>query len=345
MSKRKLNKQQQSRIAHQHSQRIESINTKNLQQGLVITHFGKELEILNLNNSETDKTTRCHIRANLQPIVCGDRVLWQKPEQHTETGIVEVLIDRNSVIERPRPYHDPKPIAANIDQIVLVFAMNPPPIVNLLDRYLVAAENAGIKITIVLNKSDLLITENTDTKIKEEINNLVALYQDLGYPVFKISCKENKASESTTLQEIFSNKTSIIVGQSGVGKSSIINQLCVHTNAETGDVSDANAKGKHTTTTAKMYFIDNAIIEKGAIIDSPGIRDFALWHLSQEDIIDGLIEFRQFANNCKYRNCEHGVSEGCAIQAAINNGDIHPYRIASYQHILNSIQDYMNSKN
>ncbi|MBT8149220.1 MAG: ribosome small subunit-dependent GTPase A, partial [Gammaproteobacteria bacterium] len=262
------------------------------------------------------------------------------------TGIVEALQPRRSVIYRPRPHGGPKPVAANIDLIVLVLAAKPEPIINLIDRYLVAAENAGIAAALLVNKTDLL-SEATHAASLAEIDQLARLYQKLGYPVYQYQSHPSAtggsgfcakiAAAAFDPESLLADKTSILVGQSGVGKSSIINRLCSGAAAATGDVSSANKKGRHTTTNAQMYFLaQNQQTSQGAIIDSPGIREFALWHLSEQDIIDGMPEFRQFASQCRFRDCQHGKSAGCALQQAFDQGLVPASRIASYRHILES---------
>ena len=160
-------------------------------------------------------------------------------------------------------------------------------------------------------------------------------------------------SNSTVLTQALQGQTAVLVGQSGVGKSSIINSLSGQNIAKTGNISDANIKGKHTTTTSQLYPTQTEVsnetrkqpsdnhasvdLAASAIIDSPGIREFGLWHLTHNDIINGLPEFRQHANQCQFRDCEHGVSKGCALQRAIDDSIIHPSRVASYRHILNTM--------
>ena len=171
------------------------------------------------------------------------------------------------------------------------------------------------------------------------------MYRELGYPLFRFSAFRSEYNDDlNNLRNFLSGKTAIFVGQSGVGKSSMINCLTTSSEAIVDDVSSANEKGKHTTTTSQMYFSNHPSADAqcadavdGAIIDSPGIREFGLWHLTNDNIIDGFREFGQFVAQCKYRNCEHGVSDGCELQSAFDEGKVHPSRVASYLHILNSL--------
>ena len=367
MSKRRLNKQQLERIASNHATVSQSADDIDLLHGLVITHYGKEVEVLRLNADKTiasQTTTRCHFRAKLPTIVCGDIILWRAPPSNSATGVIEALLERESLLKRPRPYQDPKPVAANIDTIFITLSPQPAPIISLIDRFLIAAENANINACILLNKQDLM---GQNQAITDEINEVLTLYTELGYPVYRYSAVDNglnddidgtlsesekdnitqlrtakisevESQETQRFIDALSNKTSILVGQSGVGKSSIINTLNGNHRAKIGDISASNDKGKHTTTTSQMYQLAgaDARIATG-IIDSPGIREFGLWHLSPADIINGLPEFLTHTDNCKFRDCVHGQSKGCALQVAFDQGDIHPSRISSYHHILASL--------
>jgi len=336
MSKRKLNKQQQKRI-DDNMRSLADNDAQQLLTGLVITHYGKEVDVIaidDVGNRIRGSEQRCHFRANLPTLVCGDKIRWRNANETSETGIVESLLLRETLIERPRPYQDPKPVAANIDLIVLVIAPAPEPIASLIDRYIIAAENAHIPLAIVLNKTDLVETLN-NRALSDELEMLCSLYRSLGYPVYKFRTLDGEDAEAdrSPLIELLREKTSILVGQSGVGKSSIINSLLGNSEAAVSQISSSNEKGRHTTTTSQMYFIDEG---NTAIIDSPGVREFGLWHLDTSAIIYGLREFRDYAASCKFRDCEHGVSKGCALQEAFDTGKISASRIASYHHILNS---------
>ena len=356
-SKRHLSNRQQARVNRRAYADDDTIDPS-WKKGVVVAHHGKRVEIKpgslfdQASGSPEKQLLSGHIRANLPTLVCGDRVLYQAADLQADDGadcVVEKIIERQSVLNRPRPYSDPKPVAANIDLIVLVIAPHPEPISNLIDRYLIAAEHTGIDIAIVINKTDLIAAKESDAT-KQELETLANLYQSLGYNVFSLSSKSldiNVSGFSNTgnydqFYEMLAGKTSILVGQSGVGKSSLVNAVADKSIALTGNISEVTVKGKHTTTHSSLFQLrinwQNIEGEKCAahcaIIDSPGIREFGLWHLEDEDIIDGLREFKPLANLCKFRDCDHKRSAGCALQAAFENGDIHPSRISSYQHIL-----------
>jgi len=344
MNKRRLSEQQQERI----DQRQRGASNYNTSTGVVIAHYGTEVDVATINDSlevDLENRHRCHFRANLPTLVCGDRIKFQPPENRG-LGVVESILPRESVIERPRPYQDPKPVATNIDTVVLVIAPEPEPIGSLIDRYLVAAENARLDVIMLLNKYDLYCTLEKDHGIRVEIESLVKLYRSLGYK-FYFGCSSQSEMDSTELPEnnpklnqLFNNRNCILVGQSGVGKSSIINAVVPASEAAVGETSAANIKGRHTTTTAQLYFLPGKTrsLHSGIIIDSPGIREFGLWHLDKQAIVDGMPEFRELATRCKFRDCDHEQSAGCAILKGIDDGTIHSRRVSSYRQILESLQ-------
>ena len=342
VAKRRLSKQQRQRIADQPK------DLTDLNAGLVTGHYGGEVEVVALAaiDSEPDLSNseriRCHFRANLPTLVVGDRVYWHL-QSHDEAGrntvaddpencpgVIEHLAERNTLLLRPRPYQDPKPVAANIDAIYIVVAVEPPPFTTLIDRYLIAAENAGLPVALIINKIDQL--PQASASVGEELALIEALYPALGYPILHFSCE---GDNDGALAKRLAGSTSILVGQSGVGKSSIINALSSTDVAATGDISSANTRGKHTTTTSRLY----ALQGRGHIIDSPGIREFGLWHLSPDAIVEGLPEFRALASECRFRDCNHSDSAGCAIIAAIEDGRIHASRASSYRQVLDSLED------
>ena len=358
MSKRRLSKHQRARVNKRAHAGAETINP-DWETGVVVAHHGKRVEIQTgeLFNSALPLNKReiltSHIRANLPTLVCGDRVYFQRFNDKSDNGadcVIEKLQVRESVLNRPRPYSDPKPFAANVDLILLVIAPQPEPITNLIDRYLIAAENTGIEVFIIINKTDLL-DEETQAELREELQTLATLYESLDYSVFALSALDdhnnknsanpiNCQSDQKDLYSALAGKTGILVGQSGVGKSTIINAMAESPIALTGDISDSTVKGRHTTTHSSLFLLKLDEVNRCAVIDSPGVREFGLWHLSDEDIFNGLREFRPLANLCKFRDCDHKNSEGCAIQAAFKSGEISPSRIASYQHILASKEEH-----
>jgi len=231
------------------------------------------------------------------------------------------------VLSRPDAQGRLKPVAANVDQLLIVFAVEPSPHANLIDRYLIAAEATGIAPVLVLNKVDLLPDDGG------ELGQLLERYQALGYPVVRTTTAQPDGLAALYRQ--LAERTSVFVGQSGVGKSSLIDQLLPEETLRIGALSEDSRKGTHTTTTARLYAMPDA--RDGVLIDSPGIREFGLTHLDAQTVTDGFIEFRPFLGHCRFRDCRHQAEPGCALLAAVEAGKIHPQRFASYRRILASL--------
>jgi ribosome biogenesis GTPase len=335
MSKRKLSRQQRWRVEKIQAEREKRAAKHGAQEaeqlaageygaeqaGRVIAHFGRSLEVRSANGA----AVRCHLRANLQGLVTGDTVIWREGQEGS--GVVVARTERDSVLSRPDAQGRLKPVAANVDQLLIVFAVEPSPHANLIDRYLIAAEATGIAPVLVLNKVDLLPDDGG------ELGQLLERYQALGYPVVRTTTAQPDGLAALYRQ--LAERTSVFVGQSGVGKSSLIDQLLPEETLRIGALSEDSRKGTHTTTTARLYTMPDA--RDGVLIDSPGIREFGLTHLDAQTVTDGFIEFRPFLSHCRFRDCRHQAEPGCALLAAVEAGKIHPQRFASYRRILASL--------
>ena len=209
------------------------------------------------------------------------------------------------MLGRPNYRGEYRPVAANITQLLIVVAPKPEISWLLLDSYLVMAELLKLKARIILNKADL-----PHEAIKSE---LMSDYATLGYPVLFTSKKNEQSYKELT--HILNNQISVFVGQSGVGKSSLISHVLPDEAIQISNISIASELGRHTTSNSKLYHLS----EGGALIDSPGVRSFGLWEASKQDIIYGFLEFRALAALCKFSNCNHVKTPGCAIEDAIIN--------------------------
>ncbi len=339
MAKRQLNRRQNWRIQKIQDERAKRAAKRGVKaqeeiadgdlgeerNGLIIAHFGTQVEVEAIDCDDAGLRQKCHLRANLGSLVTGDKVIWR---QGRELGVIVAVLDRKSELSRPDAYGNMKVVAANIDQVVIVIAPYPEPHANLVDRYLVATETLNITPIILVNKIDRIDDSN-----RAFINALISQYRSLNYTVLEVSSQQTESL--VQLQEHLTDKISVFVGQSGVGKSSLINALLPDANTRVGALSEATQKGTHTTTTAKLFHFPAG----GDLIDSPGIREFALAHIEADQVLSGFIEIRPLLGYCKFRDCKHQHEPGCAIKNALAEGKISPLRYASCQHILQSLQD------
>jgi ribosome biogenesis GTPase / thiamine phosphate phosphatase len=293
------------------------------QRGLVISHYGQQLDIEALEGEQIGHIFRCHQRSNLEPLVTGDEVIWQPGDP---LGVVVAGLPRRSVLKRPNLFNELKPVAANIDYVVIVIAPTPEPHANLIDRYLVASELMGSKPLLLLNKVDLLTADNSPP-----LQDLVALYTGLGYATLEVSGRQHTGIDA--LQCLLVGSNSVFVGQSGVGKSALVNALLPGINTLEGELSHGEVKGRHTTTSARLFHFPQG----GNLIDSPGIREFGLWHVEPSQLLESFVEFRPYLNGCRFRDCKHEKEPGCKLLIAVENGVISPQRLSSYQMILNTL--------
>ena len=293
-------------------------------QALVVAAYGKRYEVeladdLNINT----RRISCVTRGKKTDLACGDLVnikLTDKAE-----GVVESSLPRQSLLYRSNAFKS-KILASNVTQIIIVLATQPSFYEALLNRCLIAAEAAKIKPLIVLNKCDL--GDATDAK------NKLKLYQDLGYEVVHLSAKQ----DISALKPHLSKHQSVLVGQSGMGKSTIINALLPKQNVRTQIMSEALDSGKHTTTATHLYHLDDPIFgENTSLIDSPGLQEFGLNHLSQQDLELAFIEFKPYLGHCRFNNCSHSHEPDCAIIQAITQHKISTVRHAIYQVISSEL--------
>ena len=316
MTKPRLTDQQTRRIKAQRTQQG-SADDLNGETGTVVARYGKQA----LVEAPGGDRVLCHLRSHLESPVAGDRVVWARSE---EAGVITALTERQNVLHRPDIKGQLRPVAANIQLLLVVFAPEPAPQANLLDRYLVAAEHIGVEAALVLNKADLL----NDAFWPEQLEH----YAALGY---RTLITHHGMPDASDLAGLIGTNTVVLVGQSGVGKSSLIQRMLPDESIRVGALSALADKGRHTTTTAELFHLPNG----GRLIDSPGVREFGLTHIAAADIALGFREFSAFLGRCRFRDCHHEQEPDCALRAAVAEGHISEARFESYRQICQSAGD------
>lgn len=289
---------------------------KNLHDGLIIGTFGRRY-LVEISPSET---LDCVPRGKRAALACGDRV--EVARTGPGEGVVESVAPRSTLLYRSDQYRQ-KLIAANVSQVVLVLAAVPSFYEELLNRCLVAADQQNLPVVIVMNKSDLA-AESAQTLER------LRLHAGLGYPVIPLSAKR----DISPLRAALRGHCSVMVGQSGMGKSTIVNALVPGAGAATSEISSAMDSGRHTTTHARLYRLD----ADSSLIDSPGMQEFGLHHLSEQEIASGFREFRTLIGHCRFHNCRHLVEPGCAIIEAAAAGRIDPQRLDAFRKLVREIE-------
>lgn len=261
------------------------------------------------------------------PIAVGDYVIFEYQQQAEEKVTITDIVPRDNYIIRKSTHktaHD-HIIAANIDQAVLIVTVDfPRTSIGFIDRFLVSAESYRIPVTIVINKVDLL----SKNKHQEKLEELIEIYEPIGYHCITTSTVTREGIEE--FEKLFEGKKTLIAGHSGVGKSTLINAIAPHLDLKTGIISAFANKGKHTTTFAEMFEMSKDTF----IIDTPGIKELGISEVENSELSHFFPEMRALLNKCKYHNCTHVHEPNCAVQEAINKGEIHISRFESYLGIL-----------
>ena len=279
--------------------------------GQIIAAYGRHY----LVETGDGRQFACFPRGKKSTVACGDRVAFVQTAD--EQGVIEAVDPRSTLFSRSAA-HRQKLIAANVSQLAIVVAAEPSFSEELINRCLVAAEYQDMRTLILLNKCDL--KEAAATALDR-----LAPYEQAGYGVIQLSALEG----AEALRPMLARQSTVLVGQSGMGKSTIINALFPDAHVATREISHFLASGRHTTTQARLYRLD----ADSTLIDCPGLQEFGLHHLASQDIETGFVEFRRFLGHCRFQNCRHLSEPGCALSQAAADGAIHPRRLEMFRRI------------
>jgi ribosome biogenesis GTPase len=282
----------------------------------VIATFSRRMRLRLADRSETDARIK---GKRLRP-VCGDHV-EAEPISNEDDWLITGIVERRNALTRPNLRGQVEVLAANIDCLIVVAAPSPKPDWFIVDRYIAAAENMGVPATVVFNKTDLLDEAPDPTQPLDEFINA-------GYAV--IRCSAGSGEGIDEVGRVIAAQIAIVVGQSGVGKSSIINELMGGEQQRTAEVSAKTGEGKHTTVNSMMLDLPGG----GHVIDSPGVRDYAPALNSDAEVIRGFREIETAGHDCRFANCRHLQEPGCAVKASVEDGKISERRYESYRRLL-----------
>lgn len=282
-------------------------------------------------NARTKGVMKLDEITSTNPVAVGDWVDFEIESEASGTALINEILPRHNYINRqsPRHKHQHHIVAANLDQSVLVATLREPRTSQgFIDRFLVASEMYHVKPVVVFNKSDLY--RSKEQQLYEQLRDM---YSKLGYVVLLLSAEKKEGLDE--LMHVLQGKTTLLSGHSGVGKSSLLNELFPGMNRKTQDVSGWSGKGQHTTTFAEMFDLPGG----GRIIDTPGMREFGIVDISKQELSHYFPEMKNRIQLCQFNNCLHSNEPGCAIKDAVNTGDIHEDRYVSYRTILDSIDE------
>ena len=285
-----------------------------IQQALVVATYSRRMGLRLPGGREIDARIK---GKRLRP-VCGDRVEIE-PIPNEPDWLITRILDRDNELSRPNLRGKVEILAANIDRLLVMAAGTPQPDWEIVDRYLCAAEVMSVAAALIYNKSDLPVASSVDEILSD--------YDRIGYVVVRCSARSGENIDG--VRSLLSNGVSIIVGQSGVGKSSLINRLLADEQQRTATISEKSGEGRHTTVNSALLQLPDG----GAVIDSPGVRDYAP-ALQSDDVAIGYREIAMTAQKCRFANCNHLREPGCAVKLAVDNSSISKRRYDSYRHLL-----------
>ncbi|HEY6513801.1 MAG TPA: ribosome small subunit-dependent GTPase A [Burkholderiaceae bacterium] len=290
-----------------------------LNTGLVVGAHGRHFVV------ETAERRRvlCHRRGKKVDCVVGDRVQWSITG---DGGVIETVLPRRSLLWRQDRWRS-KSFAANIDRLLVIVAASPPMAESLLARALIAAAHAGIEAQVLLNKADLPEADAARERLQP--------YRRMGVPVLEASFKHDAAAARKSLAPLLAGQVTLLLGASGVGKSTLINMIVPDAAAQVGDISQALNAGRHTTTTTSWYWLGDS--HDAAVLDSPGFQDFGLQQIEAADLARWLPDVAAHAASCRFTNCTHRSEPDCAVRAAAERGEVAASRLRLYEQLYEEL--------
>jgi ribosome biogenesis GTPase len=284
-----------------------------LSEGLVVASHRRHFVV----RSAAGEAVVCVLKGRGMALACGDRVAYSRTDQG---GVIESLLPRTSLFYRSDAFKE-RLIAANVTQVVGVVAPDLSLDEELVNRWIVAAEAEGCRFILAANKADMF---GFDVLLLR-----LAPYAALGYAVVRLSAREDAAP----LLPWIEGRNSVLIGQSGMGKSTILNALLPDVGAKTAEISASLNAGRHTTTHSTLHLLSDDPAA-GWIVDSPGMKMFGMAHVAADVLAHAFVEFRPFLGRCRFRDCRHDREPGCAIDAAVAAGDIQPFRVALWKRLV-----------
>jgi ribosome biogenesis GTPase len=268
----------------------------------------------------------CHPRGKKSEAVVGDHVQWQPTLEGGDEGVIVAVDERHNLLYRQDEWRS-KSFAANLDQLLMWIAVEPVFSESQLTRALISAESAGIPAVIVLNKIDL----SGAPAARERL----APYKAMGYQVVELSLRQDTDAARALIEPLLRDKATLVLGPSGAGKSTLINTLLPQARAEVGDISHALNSGRHTTTSSLWYWLDEH--RRGTVIDSPGFQEFGMHHIPPTELARWMPDIARHMNACRFHNCTHRQEPGCAVQAAVQRGEVSPIRWSLYTALFDEL--------